>query len=137
MKALFTGIYSHFTAESGGAHNTFYTNIGGRLYFTRAPQGATFPYAVFWMVSHSPEYYFNNELYEEFAIQFDLFDEDQSSSNIGTYVSNMQTLFDDAAVTVTGYGTLIFERELAHLLRHEDINIWQWAVEYTVLLEKE
>jgi len=137
MKALYTAIYSKFTAEVAGAHNSFYTAIGGRLYFAEAPQGATFPYCVYSMISNTPEYFFNDELYEEFLIQFSLFDQDSSAGDIGTNVGYLKSLFDDCSITVASYGHLLFEREMGRLLRDAENNIWHYAVDYNVILEKD
>jgi hypothetical protein len=139
MKALYTAIYTLFTATSGGppaVHNSFYTAIGGRLYFTEAPQAATFPYCVYSMISNTPEYFFNDELYEEFLIQFSLFDQDNSASDIGTNMGYLKSLFDDCSITVASYGHLLFERELSGMLRDADNNIWHYSVDYNVILEK-
>jgi len=133
MKTLFTGIYSKFTALPA---NALYTALSGRLYFTEAPQDSTFPYCVFSMVSDVPDYYFGGEQFETYLVEFNIFDEDNSASDIGTLYENLKTLYDDCSITVVGYSNVIFEREHTNLFRDEENNVWQYNVQYYVMLEK-
>jgi len=132
MNALFTGIYSKFTTGVPA----FYTNMGGRLYLVEAPQDSEYPHTVYSMPSNFPEYYFNDEVFEDFIIQFSIFDENKSSVTIGGYLENLKALYDDANITVAAYSTVIFERMTTQIFRHQKDNIWQYTTQYNVTLEK-
>lgn len=130
MKALFTGIFNLFTTGTPA----IYTSVGGRLYLTEAPQNTSFPYIVYYLISNDYDFQFEED-YEEFIIQFNIFDDDASASDIGTYFENLKSLYDWSSPTVTGYSVINFTREFAQLARDDDV--WQYTVQYRVLLEKE
>jgi len=130
MKNLITAIYSKAT---GGA-NDFTTALGGRIYFGEAIQRAQMPYAVFSMVSTVPEYFLRFR-HEEVLMQFNIFDESRSANNVATYAGYCKALFDDCAMTVTGYTLIIFEREQERILRHDMLeNTWLYNIQYRVTL---
>ena len=132
MTPLLTGIYTLFSALP---HNTFYNAIGGRLYHANAPQEATFPYCVVESVSHEYDWNFT-DTFESVLIQFSIFTEERSASNIGVHWNKLATLFDDAAVSVSGYNEISMIRQQSRLLRDIENNIWQYVVEYECFLEK-
>ena len=130
MKALFTGIYNLFTTGPPA----IYTNVGGRFYLTEAPQNTTFPYIVYYVESNDYDYQFVED-FEDFLIQFNIFDDDVSSaSNISTYFENLKTLFDWSLPTVSGYSIVRFVREFATLARDDEV--WQYTIQYRILLQK-
>ena len=132
MKVLFSAIKTRFDATP----NDFYTAMGGRLYFYEAEQGATYPYCVYQMISDAPEYYFNDERFEDFLIQFSIFDNDQSAVGITDDYEALKTHFDDVSLSVTGYTNVVFEREGARLVRNPTDNVWQYSADYRVMCEK-
>ena len=130
MKAHFTGIYNLFTTGPP----TIYTNVGGRFYLTEAPQNTTFPYIVYYVEGNDYDYQFVED-FEDFIIQFNIFDDDVSSaSNIGTYFENLKSLFDWSTPTIAGYTVVRFVRQFATLARDDEV--WQYTIQYQVLLEK-
>ena len=132
MKALFTGIYSLFAPA--GAKPTIWTNLSGQFYLTQAPQNTDYPYAVYHLIANDYDWMFAAKDFEEFLIQITIFDDKASASNIGTYFENMKSLYDWATPTVTGYTAVWMVREFAELLKPD--NIWQYVIQYRVLLEK-
>ncbi len=127
MKALFKGIYDLF----GG---TIYNNVSGKLYLSVAPQNSTFPYIVYYLVSNDYDFQFSED-YEDCLIQFNIFDDKASASNINTYFENLKTLYDWALPVVVGYTVIKMQREFAQLVRDDDV--WQYTVQYRILLEKD
>jgi hypothetical protein len=83
MNALFTGIYSLFKTPTTHA---LYVALGGRLYLDKAPQGSTFPYCVFNMVSDVPNPTFG-EIEEENWIQFAIYSQKNNASEAGTILA--------------------------------------------------
>ena len=129
MKTLFTGIYNLFITGTP----TIYTNVGGRFYLSEAPQNTAFPYIVYYLANNDYDYQFVED-FEDFLIQFNIFDDKASASNISTYFENLKTLFDWSVPTVTGYTVSRFVREFAQLVRDDEV--WQYTVQYRVLLQK-
>lgn len=127
MKPLFTGIYNLFKATPA---NNFYNAVGGRLYLHEAPQGATFPYAVYFLVSGMPEYWLSGPTFEEPVIQFSLFSDSESASEVTDLYTYLTALFDDCTLTVSGYTPIIFERQNYQLLRDPIDGTWHYIVEY-------
>lgn len=130
MKQLFNGIYAIYNA--GG---DFATNTTG-LYLFEAPQGTAYPYATYKLVSGSVEHFFDGLEVEEPLVQFDIYDEDTDSSTIGGIYDDLKTMFDDALISVTGYGRVLFSRTSHTVLRHPEDNIWQYSADYEVILTK-
>jgi len=75
MNSLFTAIYNHFSATTGSG---FYNDVSGRMYLNYAPQGATFPYCVYFSVSDDNDLDFSDE-HEDFLTQFNIFSQKQFS----------------------------------------------------------
>jgi hypothetical protein len=84
-------------------------------------------------VSNDYDHQFSED-YEDFLIQFNIFADDSSASNIGTYFENLKTLYDWARPDVTNYTVIRMQREFAQLAKDDDV--WQYTVQYRVLLEK-
>ncbi|MCP4568381.1 MAG: hypothetical protein GY841_12460 [FCB group bacterium] len=133
MNALFTGIYGE---KAGSALNTA---LGGRFYINMAPQNVAFPYCVYFLVSAEHEYDFSDE-HEEFIIQFNLFDQNSNHSALalGVILGNLKTVYDDAALTVTGYRALKMTRDFVFSNNDTttDPPVFGYSVQYTILLEK-
>ncbi len=130
MKALIEGIYSLFNAAVKPA---FYNNMSGGMHLIEAPQNTAFPYAVFELIDDDYDFTFTSE-FSEILIEFNIFDDDSSVSNIGTYFENLKMLYDWAMPEVTGYTVVKMEREFADL--DKDDGVWQYMVQYRILLEK-
>jgi hypothetical protein len=130
LKALFTGIYGLFTGTPTPAINT---NVSARLYLSEAPQGTSFPYIVYYLVANDYDHQFGED-YEDCLIQFNIFDDKASASNISTYFENLKALYDWASPDVTNYTVVRMQREFAQLNKDDDV--WQYTVQYRVLLEK-
>ena len=137
MNALRTGIFSLFTASSD-----FYTDIGGRLFYAAAPDGAELPYAVYFFVSDVDEDSFTENM-KEVYVQFSLFSGDSSPSNILLMDTHLTAMFKDKIFTVTGW-TVVTMRRIsgsgpiynAAYVEAGTGFYWQTDVDCTVLLNK-
>lgn len=134
MNALFAGIYSKFTTNNTHA---FYTSIGGRLYHKKAPQSAAFPYCVFSMSAHDHDWDFSNDI-ELISIQFNIFSQNNSASEAGTILSNLYSLFDNCALTASGYTHVYMQRNFTAENNYLDEvpPVFGYSVEYEVMLRK-
>ena len=135
MNALFQGIWNWFSNTTGSG---FYIDISGRMYHNVAPQGATFPYCVYFSVSDVDELNFTDE-HEDFLIQFNIFSLNNSATEAGTLLESLKTMFDNCNLTVTDWRHLKFQRDF--VIPNNDFSqvppIQGYSVQYNVLLEKE
>ena len=131
MQVLFNGIYSKFTGSTGAG--SLYALLGGRLRFSEARQNETYPYGVYHLISDVPEYTFS-ETIENALIQFNLFDDDSSATDINTAFTALTTLYDWSTVTIDGYTSVYMQRELSYLLRESDI--WNYMIQYRLVFQK-
>jgi hypothetical protein len=104
VKALITGLMTFFNAAPGGVHNSFWTDVGGRLYFVEAPQGTNLsdgPYATFFPISDVNDDVFTKEG-KEVYVQFSLFSGSSSAAEILDMDTHLSALFKDKVFTVPG-----------------------------------
>ena len=130
--ALLTGIYELFTETP---HNTFFTGVGGRLYLNEAPQGVLFPYAVYFLVINVNDFVFNQTMFDDIIIQFNLFSDSESVEQITLLYSYLIALYDWCHLSVVGYDLLKMEREFSYLTKYPTSNVWHYIIDYGILLE--
>ncbi len=131
MKALFTALINKFTGS------TLATALTSRFYNTIAPQDAAMPYCVFTLVSGTPDDPMGGEHIENCLIQFSLFDASSSPGTVCDNYEKLTALFDDCALSLTGYTHLYMHRESQQLMRDpEDPGVWHYVIEYRILIEK-
>lgn len=141
MKNFYQGLMTYFNALTGGVHNSFHIDIGGRLYNTYAPEGTTLPYAVFQHISSRPDDTFTEKL-DDILIQFTIFSTTASSSEIHTAMVDLKALFDKCTFSVTGGSIVEFRRGGEGLTSEEFETVdglqrgWSYYVEYNVLVRK-
>jgi hypothetical protein len=116
-------------------------DVEGRLFKGRAPEGAKYPYVVFHLVSDVPADTFKNDL-EDVLVQFSLFSSASSSSEVEDMFIHLKALYDDCSLILTGATLIWMVRQSAQFMIEEHttpsgtIEIWHYAVEYSVMLEK-
>lgn len=134
IDALYTGIYNHFTSDN---QHAFYTGVGGRFYVYKAPQRASFPYCVYSQVVAAHEVDFGEQR-EDVTIQFNIFSQNNSSDEADTLLDGLISMFDNCALTVTGWRHLDFLREI--ITPHNDLSqvppIMGYSVDYSCIIEK-
>jgi len=129
MKALLQGIINELTGT------TLNTNIGGRFYLNEAPQNVAYPYVVYQIISEFPDEYFADTAdLEEISITMDIFSEKASGVECNNLYENLKTAFDNCELTVSGYTHVSMTRVGAALIRDPSNNLWQYSVDYEVLL---
>ena len=126
---LLTGIFTKFNVA-----NTFKTAVGGRLFTRYSPQNTPFPYAVLDIVTGIGDWNFTQE-FDDVDIQFNLYSKSTSETEIGTLYSTLRALYDDCALTVTGYAHLFMQYNQYWSLSNPDENIRQYTVQYSILLQ--
>jgi len=141
LKNFYTALMTKFNALTAGAHNSFWTSVNGRLYNTEAPAEAEYPYAVFLHVSGVQNDTFKNDV-DEILIQFSIFSDKDSATEVHDAMINLKALFDDVSLMVTGGTVVQFVRQQDGLQR-EDVNtpsgaqrVWHFHVDYRVIFER-
>jgi len=132
MQVLFEGIYDEFTGSTGAG--SLYVELGGRLHFTEAPQGQTYPYGVYHLISNVPSWTFDADM-ENYLIQFNLYSEESSSTEINTAFSALTDLYDWCDLDIDGYSHIYMKREISNLTREN--NIWNYFVQYRLEVQKD
>ena len=129
---LFTAIYSKFTADT-----TFKAAVSSQLYPYKGDEDSTFPFAVFTLLAEDTDYTFLTNI-ETFQIQFSLYDNKVSPVTVTDAQQKLWDLYDDATLTVSGYGQLSMIRGQTTLNRGEvsDPELWASHTVYEVMLQK-
>lgn len=132
MKALTTAIYSQL------AGSALSTAVGGKMFKGRAPDGTSFPYVIFFVVTDMPDRTFTED-YENVIIQFSLFSTASGTTEIEDMFTHLKTLYDEKPFTITG-STLVWMRRSNTSFLVEDHTtptgtqqVWHYAVDFEVL----
>jgi len=135
MKELFTAIYGELAGSALAGH------IGTRMYLNEASQGATFPYVVFQLLPSVTDYVMcpasGRMNFDECSIQFNLFSDSlRSAEEVSDIFIDLIALYDWCKLTPGGgYTDHFMRRDGQHLMRDIDEGVWQYVVDYTILLE--
>jgi hypothetical protein len=138
MDALRLGIYALFTAASD-----LYADLGGRLFFGAAPDGAELPYGIFFFVSDVDDDTFTDTM-KEVYVQFSLFSGDSSPAAILKADLDLTAMFKDKTFSVTGWTVVTMRRVSGSgpIYNSADVEAgtgfyWQTDVDYTITGMKE
>lgn len=104
MDELIKAIITKFSGS------TISSDVNGRVFLDRAPDGCEFPYIVFFVVSSVPDWQFS-ERFEDTLIQFSLFSNSESAVEITTMLKDLRALLDDCSMSITGDTLLWFRRQ--------------------------
>ena len=130
MQAVLTGVYGLYNGNA-----TLKAALTGGLYIEQVPQGISIPYAVMYVTSGRPDYFFADEVFEIIDIQFDIYA--QTNAIRQDIYGKLIAVFDDAKPTITGYTSHIMEREYYQMLRTGDNDEgYRAIVQYQLTIEK-
>jgi len=127
MQVLFESIWNKYNGSSG-----LKATIEG-MYFTEAPQGQTYPYGVYHLITNVPSWTFDADM-ENYIIQFNLFNDDSSSTDINTAFKALTDLYDWCDLDTSGYSNIYMKREISNLTKESDI--WNYFVQYRIEVQK-
>ena len=127
MQVLFTGLWNKYNG------NAALKAVVSGLYLTEAPQGTTYPYIVYSLVSNVADWTYTENM-ENSLIQFSIFDDHNSSATILDIFEKLKTCFDWTVLTVAGYNSIYCKREFNILTRDNDI--WKMDVQYHIEVQK-
>ena len=127
MQVLFTGLYAKYNS------NAALKAVVSGMYFTEAPQGTAYPYIVYHKISGVADYTYTEDM-ENVIIQFNIFDDHNSSTTINDIYTKLTALFDWCSLTVVGWDSIYMKRELDNLTK--DNGIWNYFVQYRLEIQK-
>ncbi len=132
MLNLTTAIYGRLAGSALSAH------ISNRLYKGQAPAGAEYPYAVFMVVTDTPDHTFSED-FENVIVQFSLFSITSGTTEIENCYTDLKTLYDEKPFTVTG-STLVWMRRGTTVFQVEDHTtptgtqrVWAYHCDFEIL----
>ena len=135
MRVLFNSIYAKFKEGSTGT-GTLHALLDSHLHFSEAPQGTAYPYGVYHLISNVPSWIFgtSENTMENYIIQFNLFDDDSSSTDINTAFKALTEEYDWCDLDTSGYSNIYMKREISNLTRESDI--WNYFVQYRIEVQE-
>ncbi len=108
------------------------------MYKSQAPENTEFPYAVYRVVTNTPERTFSED-YENTTIQFSLFSIASGTTEIEGMFTNLKTLYDEQSFSITG-STLIWMRRATTVFNVEDHitpngtqRVWAYHVDFEIM----
>jgi hypothetical protein len=136
LKALTTAIFGLMTSSTA-----LYGKISDRLYKGHAPDGATYPYVVFMLISDVPADTFTEKL-DDVLIQFSLFSSASSSGEVEDIYTALKLLYDDCSLILTPTTLIWMKRENATLMMEDHttpdgtVEVWHYAVDYNIIQQR-
>lgn len=127
MKEVAIALYSLYTGTALAANTE-------DLYNTFAPEEAKEPYITFDFIAGLPDYTFDTR-FEEVIIQFNIYSGNNSPVEVNNLYDNLKDVYDDGTLSVVGYQHVNMQRELNQLVRDIEEGVWQYIVQYRILIE--
>ena len=130
MKVFLDGLYTKLTTS-----NTFSTAVGGRIYFSEAPQNVDFPFCVFSLVDNTPDWTFSSNI-ENFIMQISLYSSSRSDAEIQDMYTKLVALmnYKESTFSVTGYSFIFLKRVFRNGPTRID-DVWNCDVRYEMEVE--
>jgi len=127
MQVLFTGLWNKYNGNAA-----LKAAVSG-MYLTQAPQGTEYPYIVYHKISGVPDHTYTEDM-ENVIIQFNIFDNNNSSTTINDIYTKLTALYDWCSLTVTGWNSIYMKREIDNLTK--DNGVWNYFVQYRLEIQK-
>jgi len=127
MQVLFTGLWNKYNGNAA-----LKAAVSG-MYLTEAPQGTAYPYITYHKISGVADYTYTEDM-ENVIIQFNIYDDHNSSTTINDIYTKLTTLYDWCSLTVAGWDSIYMKRELDNLTK--DNGIWNYFIQYRLEIQK-
>jgi len=127
MQVLFQGLWNKYNG------NAALKAVVSGMYLTEAPQGTVYPYITYHKISGVADYTYTEDM-ENVIIQFNIYDDHNSSTTINDIYTKLTALYDWCSLTVAGWNTIYMKRELDNLTK--DNGIWNYFVQYRLEIQK-
>jgi len=127
MQVLFTGIWNKYNG------NAALKAVVSGMYLTEVPQGTAYPYIVYHKISGVADYTYTEDM-ENVIIQFNIYDDSNSSTTINDIYTKLTALYDWCSLTVSGWNSIYMKRELDNLTKEN--GIWNYFVQYRLEIQQ-
>ena len=133
MKELFKSIHKKYREDTTGLKTT----LSGGLFLDHAPQGSTYPYGIYSMISSVTDEGFDFVI-DEATIQFDFYSNNRSGTSCCNIYNDAKKLYDWCTLSTTGstqFSHISMNREFSRFLSEgegDDIT-WRYIAQYGVL----
>jgi len=137
INALKIGIYDALNVPA-------ITNLVTGIYHKKAPQDASYPYILYWIVTGSNKDTFT-EWKDEVLIQIDVYcqNKDKNENDVsggqhcGVILKAVTTAMDEAEITAEGYSVFFCQRQgPPRDLYEDDTDTYHNVLEYRIEMEK-
>ena len=136
IDTLLTALASKITGSA------FSDGVVGRVWLDSSLPNPEYPYVLYQVISGSPNDTFAEDL-EDVSVQFSIFSTSSSAAEIAAIYNNLETLFDDCVLTISGsvniwtiresFGTATYDIEATPT---GTATVKQWDVDYSILVQK-
>lgn len=132
MLNLTTALYGRLSGSALADH------IGNRMFKGQAPDGAVYPYIVYFVVTNTPDHTFSED-FENTIIQFSLFSSESGTTEIENMYADLKTLYDEKTFSITGSTLVWMRRSNANFIVEDHVTtagtqrVWAYHVEFEVL----
>ncbi|MDD5353023.1 MAG: hypothetical protein PHS93_07690 [Candidatus Omnitrophica bacterium] len=132
MKVLFDAIMTKYLAST-----TLVAANKGGLHRGRVPDRTKTPYISMDLLDGRPEDTFS-EYAETYNIQFNIVDspESQTDDTVDSIFTLLTALFDYCSLTISGYTHVIMRRTFSNCFYDTENTLWQYIVQYEVMMQK-
>ena len=139
MKAIDEGIYNRCTTATA-----FGATIKRRIYPDIIPQNTLYPCADWSIISiteYAPQAYTTN-YYKEAEVQFDLYSDKTSSTEINKMYSDLLLLYDRCTLSATSNGYKVLQMLNTFSAKDRFVeevgtkSIWRYTVKFDMLMRK-
>jgi len=127
MQVLFQGLWNKYNG------NAALKAVVSGMYLTEAPQGTAYPYIVYHKIDGRPDYTYTEDM-ENVIIQFNIYDDNNSSTTINDIYTKLTALYDWCSLTISGWDSIYMKRELDNLTKENDV--WNYFVQYRLEIQK-
>ena len=136
MKNLTTAIFGRLPGSALATH------IQNRMFKGQAPDGTDYPYICFMVVTDGVSRTFTED-YQDVVVQFSLFSNTSGTTEIENMYTDLNTLYDDQEMTITG-AELVWMRRIQGNFLVEDHTtptgtqkVWAYHVDFTILTSRD
>ena len=136
MKYLLKAIKDEFDSADGATLRGVVGDTG--LYYDQAPQGTSFPYITFHIISMIPERSImtgGQRITNNILLQFSIWSDSRSASEVSDIYGYLDSLYDRSTPTIQGFESIVFIREMTHNPFYVD-KVWNLATDYRWLAQR-
>ena len=131
MYEFLKSVYALYVSPSGANLRAL---VNG-LYPDEAPQGITTPYITYSLISSIIDWTMSSSEIQQPLLQFSIWDDDPAPDNVLAAGAQIEALYTDNLIAVSGFHTVRADKIGDRLLRDPDDKGWSYNLEYRYYLQ--